>query len=50
MIVQVGLGTAAEAVPFLGLVHGLLALVVAWLGWHAASVVGREHPAGTARV
>ena len=49
VVVQVGLGTAAEAVPFLGLVHGLLALVVAWLGWHAASVVGREQPAGTAR-
>ncbi|MCW2817961.1 MAG: hypothetical protein JWR42_748 [Marmoricola sp.] len=42
VVVQVGLGSAAGAVPFLGLVHGLLALVVAWLGWHAATVVGRE--------
>ena len=45
VVLQVGLGSAAEAVPFLGLVHGLLALVLAWVGWHAATVVGRDEPA-----
>jgi hypothetical protein len=45
VVVQVVLGVAGEDLPALGLLHGLLALAIAWLGWHAAAVVGAEEPA-----
>lgn len=42
VVLQVLLGVLGEDLPALGLLHGLLALGVAWLGWHAASVAGAE--------
>ncbi len=44
VVLQVVLGVLGEDLPALGLLHGLLALGIAWLGWHAATVAGAtEH-------
>ncbi|MCW2846937.1 MAG: hypothetical protein JWR90_911 [Marmoricola sp.] len=44
VVLQVALGVLGEDLPALGLLHGILALGIAWLGWHAASfAVAGEH-------
>lgn len=40
VLVQVVGGIAAFSTPAIGAIHGLNALAIAWLGWHAAKVAG----------
>jgi hypothetical protein len=46
VLIQVVLGIVSFGVPGLGALHGLNALAIAWLGWHAAKVAGAAEVAG----
>jgi hypothetical protein len=40
VLVQYVVAIVSFGVPVLGLVHGVDAILIAWLGWHAAKVAG----------
>ena len=44
VVVQVVLGIVSFGAPVVGALHGINALAIAWLGWHAATVARGADP------